>query len=204
MNDRLRSGSRAAACGVVALLAVGGARASADETAVVVKGSGDSVVEHGVYHNVRLNLRAELPRDFGDWSQAVNGDQFSFKRTSPTFSSGLMMFWPDPSTSDFMKLTLQAWEEGMLITGKHVDNPREEVDSAFGRGYALSWTFKRGMTIRMLVLPVCGGKATLTLTQWFSDAPSRAQLDAWAASFQPLDTNVEGAACRTADTASRK
>ncbi len=199
MNDCLRPARSTRGLLLVATLVTAGCATAQPSAAVAttIDGSGDGVIDGGVYRNARLNLRADLPRGFGI-SQSNRGDIFRIDRRSPSVGRGFFGFWPHPPQSDMTDHFIQQIDGALRELGKSVDHPWQEVPSVFGRGWACSWTQpSRQISVRLVVLPACAGQASLVFIAWWSDAPTQAALDDWLASFKPIEGDHDASECRT-------
>lgn len=199
MNDRLRPAKLTRGLLlVVTLAATGSAMAQEPATpapiATTIDGSGDGIVDAGVYRNTRLNVRADIPPGYSvKQLQRGNIVQIALEHAG----HGSFMFWPHPPRDEMTEYYAQSLDGMLLDISDHVDHPRRDVTTVFGPGWTRSWTQKpRYFHVRLSVLPACGGKASLLLVGWARNKATRAALDAWVRSFQPIDGSREADECR--------
>lgn len=176
--------------------------ASAPATAEEPTRPNDGVIEGNVFRNERLNLRLEIPPGYGV-QQGRGADLVTFGRKGargsvtvaciPTLSAQQMAL-------GYLVMRDEAMRELRRRGVQHVDHPRQEVTSAWGRGWSRSWHIVKPESTTIgqvvVVLPVCDDRAMLAFTAESSDPTTRALLDGFIASFAPIDASRRTAACQ--------
>ena len=182
-----------------AAVLVAGATLSGGARALPNKIKGD------VYHSARLNLTAELPAGFDastgdDRSPALNLDGKPGNRATGIFE--FVDAPPDLALQSYYFSAVAGLVGAMGKQGKAlVPVSSGTGDVGWAKGPERIWKIANTeMTVRALLLPDCGGKASLGFIEVWSNAANKSALDGWIGSFTPTDDR-EPPACRDLRTA---
>jgi hypothetical protein len=150
---------------------------------------GKGTVSNGKYMNRVLGFEAVVPPGFSAHTSKI----LEVELPLPHRAVGLVMFEPSrkPFTAehDFFASIANPMSKHFFGDGNPQEVSTASSSTPFGDAVARTYRIRLGATVvlsRLMVLPVCSGRAGLVVVQFWNDNMSEAAIDEWSRSFKPL------------------
>jgi len=149
-------------------------------------GDSDGRLDGNVYTSQRLDLKVPTPPGFAAQVGAVPA--LMIHAPKPAKALGTFSFVPEAIDPE-QYFRLSAATIGASIGGGRKIVPESgggAIDLGWSKGVERTWVIEGSpVHLRGLLVPLCGGKATMAFTQVWAVPAAKAALDGWIASFAP-------------------